>query len=138
MDDRFWRKVNKTSTCWLWLGTTWDGYGKFRRNGHTQFVHRAVYETMVGPIPSGLQIDHLCRVRNCVNPSHLEVVTQLTNIRRGTNSNRSKTHCPKGHPYSKENTYIPRTRPNNRMCFSCKRKREREWVANKRQEVRNA
>jgi len=85
MNDRFWSKVNKTNTCWLWEGTVENtGYGSFAVS-HTKGVlaHRLAYELSVGEIPSGLTLDHLCRVRNCVNPDHLEPVTCAENIRRG-------------------------------------------------------
>ncbi len=94
-DARFWSKVNKTTDCWLWTGTilkssvqSRNGYGLFhprQREGSPNLVyaHRYAYEAIKGPIPAGLQIDHLCRVHNCVNPDHLEAVTQLENMRRG-------------------------------------------------------
>lgn len=80
----FWAKVNKTETCWLWAGARNPaGYGHFRRSGTTYNAHRFAYELLVGPVEKGLQIDHLCRVRNCVRPSHMEAVTPLINTRRG-------------------------------------------------------
>lgn len=85
LEARLWSKVDKTGPggCWLWIGTiNGAGYGTFRLNGETIGAHRAVYEHVVGPIPAGLHIDHLCRVRNCVNPEHLEPVTPSENIRR--------------------------------------------------------
>lgn len=82
--DRFLSKVDKTDSCWLWNGrTTPSGYGNFRVGGRQVPAHRWAYENFVGPIPSGLQIDHLCRVRNCVNPAHMEPVTSAENTRRG-------------------------------------------------------
>lgn len=81
--DRFETFVDKTPTCWLWTGSlTWDGYGLFRENNRRTGAHRFAYEYHVGPIPAGLQLDHLCRVRNCVNPDHLEPVTASENTRR--------------------------------------------------------
>lgn len=74
----------KKHDCWLWLGSKSSyGYGIYVLNGKSIPAHRYAYERFNGPIPKGLQIDHLCRVKNCVNPTHLEVVTQLENIRRG-------------------------------------------------------
>ena len=80
---RFWTKVDKTETCWLWTPPLDDsGYGKFSVSGKKVGAHRWAYEEINGAIPDGLQIDHLCRVRNCVRPDHLEAVTHLENVRR--------------------------------------------------------
>lgn len=100
-EERFWSKVNKTEECWLWTAAVDKaGYGRFG----DRYAHRYVYELKVGPVPQGLQIDHLCRVRHCVNPDHLEPVTQRENILRSPISvaavNARKTHCPRGHRYS--------------------------------------
>lgn len=100
--ERFWSKVDKTPDCWLWTaGKDWDGYGIFARDGSRSCrAHRWSYEQAIGPIPEGLQIDHLCRVRNCVRPDHLEAVTSRTNTLRGETraaKNAIKTHCPYGH-----------------------------------------
>lgn len=89
--------------CWLWDGPrNWGGYGTVApRTYGTGLAHRAFYEHFVGPIPTGLHLDHLCRVTLCVNPSHLEPVTQHENNRRQM---AAITHCPQGHEYSAENT----------------------------------
>lgn len=80
---RFWTKVNKTETCWIWMGSKdWQGYGQFWIQKKLFPAHRWSYERLVGPIPVGLQIDHLCRTTSCVNPSHLEPVTQRENVLR--------------------------------------------------------
>lgn len=124
--DRFMKFVSPepNSGCWLWTGT-WGtgGYGDFRptRSKRMERAHRTAYRLLRGPIPEGLQLDHLCRVRCCVNPAHLEPVTSAENIRRGrTGENmRSKTHCPQGHEYSPANTYHDRT--GRRHCNECRR-----------------
>ncbi len=90
--------------CWLWQGgLDGAGYGILWIKGHLVKAHRIAYERLVGPIAYGLECDHLCRVRNCANPLHVEPVSHTENVRRGEPANR--THCPNGHPYNKENTY---------------------------------
>ena len=80
----FWTKVNKTKTCWLWKGTIMlNGYGQFKTRNQRHLAHRFAYNAVRGAIPDGLQLDHLCRVRACVNPDHLEPVTGTVNILRG-------------------------------------------------------
>ncbi len=125
--DRFWSKVDRTSGCWLWTATVNNqGYGMFGLAGSMVLAHRWAYEDMVGPIPEGLVIDHLCRVKPCVNPAHLETVTQRVNSQRGivggrsgpNNANRLKTHCPQDHPYDEANTYRDK---NGRRCRTCAR-----------------
>lgn len=117
--QRFWARVEKTAGCWLWGGTTSNGYGQLRREGHIIMAHRFSYQLVVGPIPEGLELDHLCRNPPCVNPAHLEPVTHGENMRRAMPRNRGKTHCLSGHPYSEDNTY---TYPNGRRdCKICRR-----------------
>lgn len=119
------------SGCWLWTGAIdYDGYGAFTsatfRNGKYVQVraHRFAYETFRGVIPDGLVIDHLCRTPGCVNPDHLEPVTQAENHRRGllsevtTARNNAITHCPKRHIYDAENTI--RNHVGARVCHICK------------------
>lgn len=125
MDSNFWGNVNKTGACWLWTGRLDAyGYGVVRdyqlwgKNGHRK-AHRLSYEMLVGPIPDGLDIDHLCRVRNCVNPAHLEPVTRQVNLLRGQTipaANAAKTHCPQGHPYEGHNLI---QKPSGRLCRIC-------------------
>lgn len=125
--ERFWEKVQKTDTCWLWTAAADGyGYGRLTTNGSTRApgAHRVAYELMVGPIPDGLTIDHLCRVKLCVNPAHLEVVTRAENARRGAIDSRPnrplKTHCKYGHEFTPENTYW-RPAGDGRNCRTCLR-----------------
>lgn len=98
------------SGCWIWLGPdAGAGYGAIQINGKTFGAHRVVYEMEIGPIPEGLVIDHLCRNRICVNPSHLEPVTFGENVLRGnspTAINARKVECKRGHAFDEENTMI--------------------------------
>jgi HNH endonuclease len=86
---RFWELVSPepTSGCWLWTGKTWNGYGKFIVGGRTMAAHRYAYELFSGPIPDGLELDHVCRVRSCVNPAHLEACTHRENTNRRDRAN---------------------------------------------------
>src|SRR6266568_5486930 len=104
LTGRFWAKVDRSGACWLWTAHVGeDGYGTFSLDGHHQRAHRIAWVLLRGPIPEGLQIDHLCRVRACVNPDHLEPVTQRENILRGEGISAlcaRRTHCPQGHEYT--------------------------------------
>lgn len=126
LPEAFWSKAipEPNSGCWLWTaGCTAAGYSRFLR----KYGHRASYEALVGPIPEGLQIDHLCRERSCVNPAHLEPVTCRENVMRGmaplinASLQLSKTHCPKGHEYTASNTYVKKNQNGNprRACRTC-------------------
>jgi hypothetical protein len=125
LPDRFWEKVKITGGCWLWTARTRTGYGLFHWERKTVAAHRLAYEMLVAPIPEGLEIDHLCRVRRCVNPAHLEPVTCRENTLRGHTvpaANIAKTHCPQGHPYDEENTYVAKR--GDRHCRKCQRARK--------------
>lgn len=113
--------------CWLWTGNVdRNGYGKMMNAaGRRDWVHRVSYEHHVGPIPDGLELDHLCRMPCCINPRHLEPVTHATNIARGVSPsaiNGRKTHCRRGHPFNPTNTIarLSRGRP-ARGCRACRR-----------------
>lgn len=133
-DQRFDAKVEVMGDCWMWR--SWIGgygYGKFRLNGKTISAHRYAYMRRHGSVPSGLILDHLCRNRACVNPDHLEPVTNRVNVLRGNGTsaiNSRRTHCVKGHAFDATNTRIdPRGRRNCRTCC-------REWAREQRRKVR--
>ena len=145
--ERFWSKVDKTETCWLWVGYTKpNGYGSFNpTRDQAAYAHRYAYELANGPIPDGLQVDHLCHDpaecqaatecphRRCVNPAHLEAVTPRVNNLRSGNfaAKRSRqTHCVNGHEFTPENTYI---KPNGcRNCATCRAEADRRaWLKKK-------
>lgn len=120
------------NACWVWTGATSNGYGQVRRNGKLINVAVAAYEVRYGPIPAGLEIDHLCRNRPCWNPKHLEAVTHHENILRAVPYlyNTKKTQCPKGHPYDESNTGYykgSRNRRLQRYCLTCHREKQREY-----------
>lgn len=123
LPDRFWEKVEKTETCWLWIASLdRKGYGQFKLGGEKRRAHRICFEALVGPVPAGLQLDHLCRVRNCVNPAHLEPVTAGENVMRGERVLRS--HCSFGHERTPENSYVYGRK---RQCRICNQRRCREF-----------
>lgn len=124
-DELFWPKVKKTDSCWIWTGKiNTRGYGLFYFRHKCTVAHRKCYLVLKGKIPKGLVLDHLCRNSLCVNPNHLEPVTQKENLARGVNTPSSRTHCPQGHSYSQENTCVEHYgRKIGRRCKICKRNR---------------
>jgi hypothetical protein len=110
------------NNCWLMETNEPHGYGKVWHEGRNAYAHRITYERFRQPIPTGLTIDHLCRVRNCVNPWHLEPVTMRENLLRGTGAsavNAKRTHCAQGHEFTEENTGVRKT--GERYCRACRR-----------------
>lgn len=121
-EDRFWAKVDKRgpNDCWEWKASKAHGYGRVSQDSKQLGAHRVAYEFMVGPIPDGKVLDHLCRNRGCVNPLHLEPVTPRINLLRGESlsAQRAKrTHCPQGHPYDLFNTRV--SKRGQRICKVC-------------------
>jgi hypothetical protein len=109
--------------CWIWQGAKdWDGYGLLKRGGVSGGAHRWYYTKLVGPIPEGLTLDHLCYVRDCVNPAHLEPKSHAENVRLGRHVNTAKTHCKHGHEFTPENTYM---NSGHRVCRACRRAYEK-------------
>lgn len=137
---RFWQKVDKECSpgtgCWVWTAALAGGYGCVGWGDRIQRAHRVAYELLVGPIPDGLELDHLCHTndpnciggqscphRRCVNPSHLEPVTGVVNVLRGQSPHAQaarQTHCVQGHEFTPQNTrvYVGR---GQRVCLTCKR-----------------
>jgi hypothetical protein len=120
LPDRIVAKIDAAGPCWLWTASTFQGYGQAYLGGRKWKAHRLVWELLVGSVPDGLELDHLCRVRRCVNPDHLELVTHAENVRRGL---RRPAMCPKGHLYDKANTRYRLTGPKagTRLCRECQR-----------------
>lgn len=155
----FWSKVTmqgcalpkfnpRLGRCWLWKGSlNQDGYGRFQENGVRRGAHRHAYELLVGPIPNGKELDHLCRVRNCVRPRHLKAKTRIEHIHaegskaleslRKSNPHTHKTKCPQGHRYIKENTYVRSYRGGeHRSCKICCRIRSSKYYRRRGRKLR--
>lgn len=122
--------------CWLWVRPpNTSGYGYLKVAGKNTLAHRASYETFEAPIPADLHIDHLCRVRHCINPAHMEPVTCQVNVLRGETMaarNSKVTHCPRGHEYTEENTGHS---SQGRYCRECRRAWLREYKRQQRREA---
>ena len=126
-EERFWEKVDALDACWLWRDVpAATGYGLMSVDGKRVLAHRLSYELNVGPIPAGMQIDHLCYTRSCVRPDHLEAVPQAENIRRAF---RRRETCKHGHPKSPENTIRHGARTE---CRECNRRRCQEYAARRK------
>jgi hypothetical protein len=129
--ERFWSKVavpQGGDGCWMWTASRCrEGYGRFNADDAdlpSTLAHRIAYTWLVGPIPEGLTLDHLCRNTSCVNPDHLEPVTAAENSRRAGNWNRGKTHCTHGHEFTTTNTYM--APDGRRACRECRRRSRRQ------------
>jgi len=146
---RFWAKVDKTDTCWVWTGAIQSrGYGSFGiGDKRTETAHRIAYLTLVGPISDGLELDHLCLNKRCVRPDHLEAVTPQVNNQRAHDNgqaqpsplsriNAAKIACPAGHFYSDDNTYV--NPQGHRQCRTCKRASDNRRNARLRDKIEDA
>lgn len=138
--DRFFQSFREVENdCWEWTNSSVDrgGYGRFAAWGKEHLAHRFSYEMFIGPIPAGLTLDHLCRNRACVNPGHLEPVTNRENVLRGQSivaEQARKSHCKRGHSLSGANLYVDPK--GGRQCRRCTRKRIAEWKRKARAEGR--
>ena len=127
--ERFWKKVTKTNSCWLWIaGKNQKGYGLFTFKNRRYFAHRFVFFLNNIEIPVEKVVDHICRVRNCVNPGHLRFVTNWENTMHGDSpigKNVFKRQCPSGHKYDQENTAIWNR---ERHCRACRKTAYRKFI----------
>lgn len=134
-----WVSIEPNTGCWMWMGQiTNAGYGRVSIRHRYHPAHRVFYEAHVGPIPDGLQIDHLCRHRWCVNPAHMEPVTCSENLRRGESPvgrNARKVHCVRGHAFDESNTL--KLKGGGRRCRACHRRRARQSYRRQQLEEHN-
>ncbi len=142
-EERFWMKVDRTADCWIWKACqTPHGYGQFSVAGRIVMAHRFAYEVLVGPIPDGHVIDHLCRNRGCVNVAHMEVTDHRTNILRGTGYSARKaaqTTCKAGHVFDEHNTRLQKSKTHvSRICRECRRAYSRDWERLRRRRRKEA
>jgi len=144
---RFWRKVDKNGPipahrpelgpCWIWKGhLTYHGYGRVCKGTPAKRyqAHVVAFVTLRGPIPAGLEPDHLCFIRKCVNPWHIEPVTHKVNSLRGNSplaQNARKTYCKRGHPFNEQNTR--RSSGGGRVCRICSQMLKKEWRRKRRE-----
>lgn len=126
IEERFFRKVIKTESCWNWCASKSNGYGQFYFNKKSLLAHRASLIISGTEIPSGMHVDHICRNRSCVNPAHLRIVTPEVNATENSLSesaiNKAKTHCNNGHEFNDKNTYnqIKKNGKIQRSCRVCR------------------
>lgn len=134
--ERFLDKISidiKTG-CWNWIGAKYkNGYGAFAIDRRTNCAHRHAYELFIGPIPDKYEIHHKCKNISCVNPKHLSPITRLDHLKEDNIDigawQLAKTHCPRGHEYTKDNL---KKVPRGRTCLTCHRNKNREYMRKKR------
>jgi hypothetical protein len=142
IEDRLLRLSERRGDCLVWTGSlSYSGYGRIQVNseGGNTGAHRVAYQVWVGPIPDGLQIDHLCGVRNCIEPTHLEAVTHRENLLRSGNfiaRNAWATHCIHGHEFTPENTKV--RDKGHRECRTCRRDRHAAEAQRRKQRRKQA
>lgn len=138
--ERTWNKFLVDDGCWLWTANVDpDGYGRmWNRPGEPTKAHVVIWTALRGPVPAGMELDHLCAVKSCVNPGHLEPTTHQVNCQRRPQYQLEKTHCPQGHPYDEANTYTYQGRRSCRICakaraavYEVKRKERRRGQSQK-------
>jgi hypothetical protein len=135
--ERFEARIDRDEStgCWVWKGTlNRTGYGLLSVDAKYVLVHRWGYEQFVKPIPDGMTLDHLCRNRACVNPAHLDVVTNRTNVLRGMSPSaviHRQGVCKHGHEMTSDNVYVPPKNPRHRQCRTCRKRISREAYARK-------
>lgn len=128
-----WLDTQPDGACWEWpYSKDRHGYGRTRFDGRSQGAHRVVYQLLVGQIPDGLDLDHLCRTPACVNPAHLEPVTRRENLLRGnhlTMVTRREQRCQRGHSLveGSPHVYPRKDRPGSRECRTCRNEARRKW-----------
>jgi hypothetical protein len=136
--ERFHKFIDKTESCWFWKGCkVTGGYGEFWNGKKYVLAHRFSYEIHKGKIPDGLHIDHLCRIRNCMNPDHMEPVTKGTNTLRGFSPsaiNARKTSCKNGHELSGENLGINSNK--DRFCKICHKILVQQWQQQNKDKIK--
>lgn len=133
-------KIDTEGICWEWTAARdSNDYGRVRWEGSAALAHKVIWELLVGPVPEGLELDHLCRNPPCVNPDHLEPVTHAENIRRGMWSKGraaqqvARTACANGHEYTEETLYVPpASSPRQRQCRICRLEAKRRYNAKRR------
>lgn len=138
LGERFWSKVDTDGECWLWTASKGHfGHGQFYLAGAMKRAHRLAYEELVGAIPEGMHLDHLCENPPCVNPAHLEPVSPKENTLRGTNNCAAKNarvrYCPRGHPYDAANTYRAGVKKRPRRCLICHREQSKKSMRKQRE-----
>jgi hypothetical protein len=135
--ERFWSKVEKGDGCWRWRGwSAPNGYGIFdtghsRESARKRLAHRYAYIAVHGSIPEGMDLDHQCNNRWCVNPAHLVPMTHRENVLRSDRTpasiNARKTHCPEGHALTPDNCSTEFVKSGRRVCAICRKQKRREW-----------